>query len=409
MRILLMMVLICGVQLKVAPSHPRVKRQYNGMMGGNNYNSYGNNNNNNNYGSNNYGRSSIQGQCTVNPPGALDESITAKSGEVIEIACSTDSQPDSCTFTHMHPENMNYNGNSNTQEQDFKCTMSADAGASTMCQEDSRVSVISSNNMCGVRISNPQPFDTGIWKIYVNELQYNGRYENDNKEVTLYTFNQTITRLNERRDTDMEIPPTYEVNYNYDDRRDRWKDGTGNYETHEIQCNSQWGKPTPELTWSINRVDLDPRGQDIFKITEGSKGDSHGNSGLVYDWISEIEFTVDANFLMYLHTEHGIDVNPESGEFTFDLECNADQLNTGYSDRAYTRVSVRRIYNSGSYTANEIGMIVGITLGVIVLFIVGAVLLLVFAKSTERWCFANDDYRYMDPQDKRQVPSQAQR
>ena len=59
--------------------------------------------------------------------------------------------------------------------------MSADAGASTMCQEDSRVSVISSNNMCGVRISNPQPFDTGIWKIYVNELQYNGRYENDNK------------------------------------------------------------------------------------------------------------------------------------------------------------------------------------------------------------------------------------
>lgn len=59
----------------------------------------------------------LQGQCTVNPPGALDESITAKSGEVIEIACSTDSQPDSCTFTHMHPENMNYNGNSNTQEQ----------------------------------------------------------------------------------------------------------------------------------------------------------------------------------------------------------------------------------------------------------------------------------------------------
>ena len=42
--------------------------------------------------------------------------------------------------------------------------------------------------------------------------------------------------------------------------------------------------------------------------------DSHGNSGLVYDWISEIEFTVDANFLMYLHTEHGIDVNPESGD-----------------------------------------------------------------------------------------------
>ena len=57
----------------------------------------------------------------MSPPGALDESITAKSGEVIEIACSTDSQPDSCTFTHMHPENMNYNGNSNTQEQVNEC------------------------------------------------------------------------------------------------------------------------------------------------------------------------------------------------------------------------------------------------------------------------------------------------
>ena len=52
--------------------------------------------------------------------------------------------------------------------------------------------------------------------------------------------------------------------------------------------------------------------------------------------------------------------------------------------------------------------LVGITLGVLVLFIVGGVLLLIFAKSTERWCFADDAYQYRDPQDKRRPPSHAQ-
>ena len=44
----------------------------------------------------------------------------------------------------------------------------------------------------------------------------------------------------------------------------------------------------------------------------------------------------------------------------------------------------------------------------LVLFIVGGVLLLIFAKSTERWCFADDGYQYRDPQDKRRPPSHAQ-
>ena len=47
-------------------------------------------------------------------------------------------------------------------------------------------------------------------------------------------------------------------------------------------------------------------------------------------------------------------------------------------------------------------------LGVLVLFIIGAVMLLIFARSTERWCFANDDYQYRDPQDKRRPVSHAQ-
>ena len=51
---------------------------------------------------------------------------------------------------------------------------------------------------------------------------------------------------------------------------------------------------------------------------------------------------------------------------------------------------------------------VGIVLGVLVLFIVGSVLLLIFAKSNEMWCFANEDYQYRDPQDKRRPVSHAQ-
>ena len=47
--------------------------------------------------------------------------------------------------------------------------------------------------------------------------------------------------------------------------------------------------------------------------------------------------------------------------------------------------------------------------GLAVLLILLTVALLIFAKSTGRWCFTDDnDYRYQDPQDKRRVPTHAQ-
>ena len=60
------------------------------------------------------------------------------------------------------------------------------------------------------------------------------------------------------------------------------------------------------------------------------------------------------------------------------------------------------------YRNHVISFSVGIVLGVLVLFIVGSVLLLIFAKSNEMWCFANEDYQYRDPQDKRRPVSHAQ-
>ena len=53
---------------------------------------------------------------------------------------------------------------------------------------------------------------------------------------------------------------------------------------------------------------------------------THDSMGLVYDWVSELKFTVDKNLLDYLRDTHHIDVNPQNGEFTFDLECNAEQV-----------------------------------------------------------------------------------
>ena len=96
-----------------------------------------------------------------------------------------------------------------------------------------------------------------------------------------------MTVLQQKR-TEEELPTTYTVNYNYDDRRDRWNDGTSSYETHELQCNSMWGSPQPQLmyvslchlafnemhindvccSWSINREELDTRG-NIFTIRDG--------------------------------------------------------------------------------------------------------------------------------------------
>ena len=46
--------------------------------------------------------------------------------------------------------------------------------------------------------------------------------------------------------------------------------------------------------------------------------------------------------------------------------------------------------------------------GLAVLLILLTVALLIFAKSTGRWCFADDDYQYRDPQSNKRPPTHAQ-
>ena len=86
---------------------------------------------------------------------------------------------------------------------------------------------------------------------------------------------------------------------------------------------------------------------------------SHDPSGYVKDKYSEIRFEVNSDFLLYLQDNHNINVNPESGQFSFDLSCEAKQGSNGeYStEEVRTRINVNRVYHPDRLTNNQIGMI----------------------------------------------------
>jgi len=56
------------------------------------------------------------------------------------------------------------------------------------------------------------------------------------------------------------------------------------------------------------------------------------------------------------------------------------------------RINIKRSYDDGNMKAGTIGLIVGVVIAVIL--VVVAIALLVFAKSSGRWCFADDEEAY---------------
>ena len=50
--------------------------------------------------------------------------------------------------------------------------------------------------MCGVRISNPSPNHMGTWKVFTNELRNGQQMISNNKELSLYTYNQVVIKSN---------------------------------------------------------------------------------------------------------------------------------------------------------------------------------------------------------------------
>jgi hypothetical protein len=66
-------------------------------------------------------------------------------------------------------------------------------------------------------------------------------------------------------------------------------------------------------------------------------------------------------------------------------------------ERTSARINIKKAYDDGNLTAGTIGIIVGVVVAVILAVI--AIALLVFAKSSGRWCFAEDEEAYRKPQE----------
>jgi len=99
---------------------------------------------------------------------------------------------------------------------------------------------------------------------------------------------------------------------------------------------------------------------------------------------------------------YGIDVNPSNGRFDFEVRCEVEQGNKGPGTNTISmKVNVDRTYDDGNLKGSLIGVIVGVVLAVILLIV--AIALLVFAKASNRWCFAEDDYK--NPNDARAHPN----
>jgi len=281
---------------------------------------------------------------------------------------------------------------------------------SESCQSDTRITMQATDTTCGIRISNPSPEDTGRWYITVVETHPGGAAQTNTKETEIFTYNQTVLMMQQQRG-EQEIQRDIEIWYNWDQDEEEWRAGTSGNEKVELRCLAQFGRPEPTITWHINRdKNNDLSGENIFSIREQT-GNTHDPNGYIRDWQSDIDFEVSTDFLNYLVNTHSINVNPENGQFSFDLTCHASQGDNGeyHEEDITTRITVRRVYFSDTLRGETIGMIVGIVLAVLLLIVV--CLVLIFLKATERLCFADNDqsYRYHDPKSKRAQPHNAQR
>ena len=128
------------------------------------------------------------------------------------------------------------------------------------------------------------------------------------------------------------------------------------------------------FSWSIDRTDVTDDNQ--FSISDQTGVGEHlvsqdlsfsrqniqsgyDDMGYVRDRYSEIDFEINEYFLNNLRDNHNIDVNPESGQFTFDLTCKSEQGDNGdyNSEEVRTRITVHRTFHPDRLTNNQIGMI----------------------------------------------------
>lgn len=150
----------------------------------------------------------------------------------------------------------------------------------------------------------------------------------------------------------------------------------------------------------VNNDDAD----NIFDVRD-TTGATYDDEGYIQDKVSQLSFDIDRDLLAYLENNHGIDVNPSNGEFSFDLSCDADQGDYG-NDRISTTINVKRVYFEDKLKASTIGWIVGgVLVGVLLILILAVT---VWAKAAGRLCFEDSEYSYGNPNDPKRRPRTAQ-
>jgi len=317
--------------------------------------------------------------CQTNPSD-MDEENSVDDGATFSMSCSTDTKVLTCIWRHTDPISEKNQGSSAGPT--ILCSGGTDSNG-RQCSTDTRLTFRTSENTCAIDISNSKPEDTGRWILTAVTLNSNGLQTQEfEKRFEVYTFNQSLVEI---MDEDFTPETSIDTTYNYDTKEEEWVSGKGGWESVEFSCMAYGGRPRPEFRWFIgNNDNMDLTNVDHFSVSTSAIG---SDFDYIENYQSTIEFAIDDNLLQILEDE-GVDTNPSNGRFTFDVECEVMQGNQLTQNGNNMRINVDRPYDDGNLKGSMIGVIVGVVLAVILLIV--AVALLVFAKATSRWCFADD-------------------
>lgn len=352
-------------------------------------------------------RSNLQ-TCSISPA-VEDPRTPTHENEGITINCAADGHVDVCVIKHTKPMYVGQCTNGNTQTctngEQTKCIATANDNGMT-CEEDSRIQYIMGNNGCGIKISRADPDDTGKWEFMVSDYSGNTNPSGNSKTVTLYTFNRTIVDFTD--DREQAITRNLEVWYNYDENENEYRSGSNGYENIRLNCNGRGGRPEPTITWMINNNDRLAFGEDLSgeadRIFNPKEQFTHtyDPEGYIRDKSSELDFTINQEFMSYIGNNYGIDVNPEGEQFSFELTCIVDQGDYGKEELSMM-INVRRVYWRNGFNGWEI---FGISIGAILGFAIIVALLIVCCCAAIKgwWCFGNPDRRYEDANNQKRRP-----
>jgi len=119
--------------------------------------------------------------CQMTPDNSWDKVVMGNTG--IKIVCNLDSPVQTCIWSHYEPQN---DVSSTSRDPDILCSGGpSDTGRT--CETQSRISYQSTSTQCGILISNPQPSDTGKWKLTAMRLTSTQTPESTQKDFELFT------------------------------------------------------------------------------------------------------------------------------------------------------------------------------------------------------------------------------